>query len=74
MLVLRNHGVVALGETVEEAFFNIFTVQIACETQVGIIIQPSSLCFVALLIGLLSWISCFCISKVLLVGDFCVVF
>lgn len=34
MLVLRNHGVVALGETVEEAFHYIFNVQIACETQV----------------------------------------
>lgn len=32
MLVLRNHGVVALGETVEEAFHYIFNVQIACET------------------------------------------
>lgn len=34
MLVLRNHGVVALGETVEEAFHYIFNVQIACEIQV----------------------------------------
>ncbi|XP_007479098.1 gamma-adducin isoform X3 [Monodelphis domestica] len=34
VLVLRNHGVVALGETVEEAFHYIFNVQIACETQV----------------------------------------
>uniref|UniRef100_A0A4W2FYR4 Adducin 3 n=1 Tax=Bos indicus x Bos taurus TaxID=30522 RepID=A0A4W2FYR4_BOBOX len=33
VLVLRNHGVVALGETVEEAFHYIFNVQIACETQ-----------------------------------------
>ncbi|XP_036919863.1 gamma-adducin isoform X1 [Sturnira hondurensis] len=34
VLVLRNHGVVALGETVEEAFLTIFHVQLACETQV----------------------------------------
>ncbi|KAM5139112.1 gamma-adducin isoform 2-T7 [Callospermophilus lateralis] len=33
VLVLRNHGVVALGETVEEAFHYIFNVQIACEIQ-----------------------------------------
>lgn len=34
VLVLRNHGVVALGETVEEAFHYIFNVQMACEIQV----------------------------------------
>uniref|UniRef100_A0ABI7W1T9 Class II aldolase/adducin N-terminal domain-containing protein n=1 Tax=Felis catus TaxID=9685 RepID=A0ABI7W1T9_FELCA len=34
VLVLRNHGVVALGETIEEAFHYIFNVQIACEIQV----------------------------------------
>ncbi|XP_038614255.1 gamma-adducin isoform X1 [Tachyglossus aculeatus] len=34
VLVLRNHGVIALGETVEEAFHYIFNVQIACEVQV----------------------------------------
>ncbi|XP_036857185.1 gamma-adducin isoform X4 [Manis javanica] len=34
VLVLRNHGVVALGETVEEAFHYIFNAQIACEIQV----------------------------------------
>uniref|UniRef100_A0A493T5M2 Adducin 3 n=1 Tax=Anas platyrhynchos platyrhynchos TaxID=8840 RepID=A0A493T5M2_ANAPP len=33
VLVLRNHGVVALGETLEEAFHYIFNVQLACETQ-----------------------------------------
>ncbi|XP_036191937.1 gamma-adducin isoform X3 [Myotis myotis] len=33
VLVLRNHGVVALGETVEEAFHYIFNVQMACEIQ-----------------------------------------
>lgn len=34
VLVLRNHGVVALGETLEEAFHYIFNVQMACEIQV----------------------------------------
>lgn len=33
VLVLRNHGVVALGETLEEAFHYIFNVQLACEIQ-----------------------------------------
>lgn len=33
--MLRNHGVVALGETLEEAFHYIFNVQMACEIQVG---------------------------------------
>ncbi|XP_075071821.1 gamma-adducin isoform X2 [Mixophyes fleayi] len=34
VLVLRNHGVLALGETLEEAFHYIFNVQLACEVQV----------------------------------------
>ncbi|XP_068114865.1 gamma-adducin [Hyperolius riggenbachi] len=34
VLVLRNHGVMALGETLEEAFHYIFNVQVACEVQV----------------------------------------
>ncbi|XP_067858200.1 gamma-adducin-like isoform X1 [Heptranchias perlo] len=34
VLVLRNHGVIALGETIEEAFHYIYTVQLACEIQV----------------------------------------
>ncbi|XP_078499878.1 gamma-adducin isoform X3 [Lissotriton helveticus] len=34
VLVLRNHGVVALGETLEEAFHYIFNAQLACEVQV----------------------------------------
>ncbi|XP_069756190.1 adducin 3 (gamma) a isoform X2 [Narcine bancroftii] len=34
VLVLRNHGVMALGETIEEAFHYIFNVQFACEIQV----------------------------------------
>ncbi|XP_029466207.1 LOW QUALITY PROTEIN: gamma-adducin [Rhinatrema bivittatum] len=34
VLVLRNHGIVALGESLEEAFHYIFNVQWACEIQV----------------------------------------
>uniref|UniRef100_A0A3Q3MEX1 Adducin 3 n=1 Tax=Mastacembelus armatus TaxID=205130 RepID=A0A3Q3MEX1_9TELE len=37
VLVLRNHGVVALGETIEEAFHYIYNVQYACEIQVNAI-------------------------------------
>uniref|UniRef100_A0A8C5M1Y2 Adducin 2 n=1 Tax=Leptobrachium leishanense TaxID=445787 RepID=A0A8C5M1Y2_9ANUR len=35
ILVLRNHGVVAFGESVEEAFYKIFHLQEACEIQVS---------------------------------------
>ncbi|XP_064174138.1 gamma-adducin-like isoform X1 [Anguilla rostrata] len=35
VLVLRNHGVLALGETVEEAFHYIYNAQLACEIQVN---------------------------------------
>uniref|UniRef100_A0A672HHX6 Gamma-adducin-like n=1 Tax=Salarias fasciatus TaxID=181472 RepID=A0A672HHX6_SALFA len=35
ILVLRNHGVVALGETIEEAFHYIYNVHYACEIQVN---------------------------------------
>nr|XP_033806174.1 beta-adducin isoform X2 [Geotrypetes seraphini] len=35
VLVLRNHGMVALGDTVEEAFYKIFHLQSACEIQVA---------------------------------------
>ncbi|MED6283266.1 Beta-adducin, partial [Characodon lateralis] len=34
VLVLRNHGIVALGESVEEAFYTIFHIQAACQIQV----------------------------------------
>ncbi|XP_056232566.1 beta-adducin isoform X1 [Seriola aureovittata] len=34
VLVLRNHGIVALGESVEEAFYTIFHIQTACQIQV----------------------------------------
>ncbi|XP_023806928.1 gamma-adducin isoform X2 [Oryzias latipes] len=37
VLVLRNHGVVALGETMEEAFHYIYNAQYACEIQVNAI-------------------------------------
>ncbi|XP_068176816.1 adducin 3 (gamma) a isoform X2 [Antennarius striatus] len=37
VLVLRNHGVVALGETIEEAFHYIYNTQYACEIQVNAI-------------------------------------
>ncbi|OWK51130.1 Beta-adducin [Lonchura striata] len=33
ILVLRNHGVLALGDTAEEAFYSIFHLQAACEVQ-----------------------------------------
>ncbi|XP_068777025.1 beta-adducin isoform X3 [Struthio camelus] len=33
VLVLRNHGVLALGDTVEEAFYKTFHLQAACEIQ-----------------------------------------
>ncbi|XP_078251764.1 beta-adducin-like [Rhinoraja longicauda] len=35
VLLLRNHGLVALGETVEEAFYKIYHLQSACEIQVS---------------------------------------
>ncbi|NWW86485.1 ADDB protein, partial [Rhynochetos jubatus] len=35
ILVLRNHGVLALGDTAEEAFYSIFHLQAACEIQVS---------------------------------------
>ncbi|XP_030057762.1 beta-adducin isoform X2 [Microcaecilia unicolor] len=35
VLVLRNHGMVALGDSVEEAFYKIFHLQSACEIQVA---------------------------------------
>jgi adducin len=33
-MILRNHGVVAIGSTVEEAFTRIFHLVLACESQV----------------------------------------
>ncbi|XP_077418039.1 beta-adducin isoform X2 [Vanacampus margaritifer] len=35
VLVLRNHGIVALGESVEEAFYAIYHIQAACQIQVS---------------------------------------
>ncbi|KAG7480954.1 hypothetical protein MATL_G00061720 [Megalops atlanticus] len=34
VLVLRNHGIVALGESVEEAFYTVYHIQAACQIQV----------------------------------------
>lgn len=42
VLVLRNHGVVALGETIEEAFHYIYNAQYACEIQVHIAEQSAA--------------------------------
>ncbi|XP_048449173.1 gamma-adducin, partial [Rhincodon typus] len=42
VLVLRNHGVMALGETIEEAFHYIYTVQLACEIQVRALASAGS--------------------------------
>lgn len=36
VLLLRNHGLLALGETVEEAFYYMYHSQQACEIQVHI--------------------------------------
>lgn len=41
-LVLRNHGMVALGDTVEEAFYKAFHLQAACEVQVGKVLREGS--------------------------------
>lgn len=35
MLILRNHGLVSVGATVEEAFYYIHNLVTACEIQVG---------------------------------------
>ncbi|KAM9792480.1 adducin 3 (gamma) a [Neosynchiropus ocellatus] len=37
VLVLRNHGIVALGDTIEEAFHYIYNAEYACEIQVNAI-------------------------------------
>ena len=34
--MLRNHGVVCIGETIEEAFSLVYHVVKACEIQVGV--------------------------------------
>lgn len=34
VLILRNHGLVAVGETIEEAFYYIHNLVVACEIQV----------------------------------------
>lgn len=35
VMILRNHGLVSVGETVEEAFYYIHNLVTACEIQVG---------------------------------------
>ncbi|XP_053711593.1 gamma-adducin-like isoform X2 [Synchiropus splendidus] len=37
VLVLRNHGIVALGDSIEEAFHYIYNAELACEIQVNAI-------------------------------------
>ena len=34
LLILRNHGLLSTGRTIEEAFVRLWTLQMACETQV----------------------------------------
>lgn len=34
VMFLANHGAVCCGETIEEAFFNVYNTVLACETQV----------------------------------------
>lgn len=41
-MILRNHGLLALGETVEEAFHYVYHSQQACEIQVFFIIKTLS--------------------------------
>jgi ribulose-5-phosphate 4-epimerase/fuculose-1-phosphate aldolase len=36
-MFLANHGAVCCGETVEEAFFNVYNTVLACETQVRLL-------------------------------------
>lgn len=38
VLILRNHGLVTLGSTVEEAFYYIHNLVTACEIQVRLVI------------------------------------
>lgn len=37
VLILRNHGLVTVGESVEEAFYYIHNLVVACEIQVSIL-------------------------------------
>lgn len=46
VLVLRNHGVVALGETVEDAFNLMYNAQYACEIQVHIKHTKTAVCMI----------------------------
>lgn len=44
VLILRNHGLVTLGSTVEEAFYYIHNLVTACEIQVGLVMVEFILC------------------------------
>lgn len=35
VLFLTNHGAVCCGESIEEAFYNVYNTVLACETQVN---------------------------------------
>lgn len=35
-MFLTNHGAVCCGETIEEAFYNVYNIVLACESQVNI--------------------------------------
>ena len=35
LLILRNHGLMACGPTIDEAFFNMWLLQRACEAQIA---------------------------------------
>lgn len=37
MLILNNHGALCGGATVEEAFFNVYNMVMACETQMKLL-------------------------------------
>ncbi|CAM9370105.1 unnamed protein product [Lampetra planeri] len=49
VLILRNHGLVALGETVEEAFHYLYNLVMACEVQVRTLASAGSVDNVILL-------------------------
>lgn len=63
VLILRNHGLVSVGETVEEAFYYIHNLVLACEIQVRIlvcyvIIHAAILTFKQINSCTLYWLNC----------------
>ncbi|CAG0914649.1 unnamed protein product [Notodromas monacha] len=38
VMILRNHGAVCCGETVEEAFYNLYHLVLACDAQVSLVV------------------------------------